>query len=281
VSISSEEVHGVDSNDNSAAALLMGQLVALAVRRGMAIMIAHHAAKGRDPKSAESAMGAASFVNLSRIASGIEPLDEKDAGKLGLPPWEAPSIFRVLGTKQNFSPPNAKDRWFRILPVEIQNQQPPVYVNGDKVAVIEVFQPGTSGPVFPPQLILDALVAIDRANPPLTSASQSKTRYAAPVIAQAIAHHRGGWASDAYGKAVLDHVTGAGLVHVISVKMRRAGGRSDDLNCLVLTPAGKAVIEQANQDASNSPESPQSPAESTAGTAENAGGDPLAGPPHC
>jgi hypothetical protein len=167
------------------------------------------------------------------------------------------------------------------LPVEIQNQQPPVYVNGDKVAVIEVFQPGTSGPVFPPQLILDALVAIDRANPPLTSASQSKTRYAAPVIAQAIAHHRGGWASDAYGKAVLDHVTGAGLVHVISVKMRRAGGRSDDLNCLVLTPAGKAVIEQANQDASNSPESPQSPAESTAGTAENAGGDPLAGPPHC
>jgi hypothetical protein len=272
---------GVDSNDNSAAALLMGQLVALAARRGMAVMIAHHAAKGRDPKSAESAMGAASFVNLSRIASGIEPLDEKDAGKLGLPPWEATSIFRVLGTKQNFSPPNAKDRWFRILPVEIQNQQPPVYVNGDKVAVIEVFQPGTSGPVFPPQLICDALAAIDRANPPLTPASQSKTRYAVPVIAQAIAHHRGGRVSDPDGKAILDHVTGAGLVHVISVKMRRAGGRSDDLNCLVLTPAGKAVIEQANQDASNSPESPQSPAESTAGTAENAGGDPLAGPPHC
>ena len=56
---------GVDSNDNSAAALLMGQFVALAARRGVAVMIAHHAAKGRDPTSAESAMGAASFVNLS------------------------------------------------------------------------------------------------------------------------------------------------------------------------------------------------------------------------
>jgi hypothetical protein len=33
----------------------------------MAIVIAHHAAKGRDPTSAESAMGAASFVSLSRI----------------------------------------------------------------------------------------------------------------------------------------------------------------------------------------------------------------------
>jgi hypothetical protein len=71
----------------------------------MAIMIAHHAAKGRDPSSAESAMGAASFTNLSRIVLSIEPLAEKDAGQLGLPPWEARSVFRVGGTKQNFSPP--------------------------------------------------------------------------------------------------------------------------------------------------------------------------------
>jgi hypothetical protein len=222
--------------------------------------------------------------SADQIQSAFDRLVKPLIGKIGvyeLPPWEAPSIFRVLGTKQNFSPPNAKDRWFRILPIEIQNQEPPVYVNGDKVAVIEVFQPGASGPVFPPQLIRDALAAIDCANPPLTPASQSKTRYAAPVIAQAIAHHRGGRASDAEGKAILDHITSAGLVHVISVKVRRTGGRSDDLNCLVLTPAGKAVIQQASQGPSNSPQSPQSPAVSTTGTAENAGGDPLAGPPHC
>jgi hypothetical protein len=225
----------------------MGQFVTLAAKRSIAVMIAHHAAKGRDPKSAESAMGATSFVNLSRIVSNIEPLAENDAGLLGLPPWEAKSVFRVLGTKQNFSPPNTDDRWYRISAVEIQNQQPPIYVNGDKVAVVEVFQPGTSGPVLPHQLIHDALVAVDLASPPLTPASQSKTRYAAPVIARAIAHHRGGRVSDANGKAVLDHLTSAGLVHVMSAKMRRAGGRSDDLKCLVLTPAGKAVIGPANQ----------------------------------
>ena len=244
-------------------------------------MIAHHAAKGRDPTSAESAMGATSFVNLSRVVLNIEALAEKDAGLLGLPPWDAKSVFRVLGTKQNFSPPNAVDRWFRILSFEIQNQQPPDYVNGDKVAVVEVFKPGASGPVFPPQLICDALVAIDRANPPLTPAGQSKTRYAPPVIAQAIAHHRGGRASDADGKAILDHITSAGLVHVVSVKIRRPKGRSDEMNCLVLTPAGKAAIQQANQGPSNSPQPPQSPAVSTMEAAENAGGDPLAGPPHC
>jgi len=265
---------GVDSNDNSAAAQLMGQFVALAAQRGMAVMMAHHAAKGRDPTSAESAMGAASFVNLSRIVLSIEPLAEKDAGQLGLPPWDAKLVFRIGGTKQNFSPPNTSDRWFRISNVEIQNQQPPVYLNGDNVAVVEVFQPGTSGPVFPPQLIRDALVAVDLANPPLTPSKQSRDRYAAPVIAQAIAHHRGGRASDAEGKAILDHITSAGLVHVVSVKIRRPKGRSDEMNCLVLTPAGKAAIQQAHQGPSNSPQSPQSPAVSTAGTAENAGGDP-------
>ena len=222
-------------------------------------MIAHHAAKGRDPTPAESAMGAASFVNLSRIVLSIEPLAEKDAGRLGLPPWEAKSIFRVGGTKQNFSPPNTEDRWYRISTVEIQNQQPPIYVNGDKVAVVEVFQPGASGPVFPPLLIRDALVAVDLANPPLSPAKQSTARYAAPVIAQAIAHHRGGRKSEVEGKAILDHITSAGLVRVQAVKLSRTGGRADNRNCLGLTPAGKAIIQPADQGPGSSPQSPQSP----------------------
>jgi hypothetical protein len=209
----------------------------------------------------------------------IEPLAEKDAGLLGLPPWEAKSVFRVLGTKLNFSPLNADDRWYRTSGVEIQNQEPPVYVTGDKVAVVDVFQPGSSGPVFPPQLIRDALAAVDLANPPLSPSKQSRDRYAAPVIAQAVAHHRGGRKSDAEGKAILDHLISSGLVHVQPVKVTRSAGRSDNRNGLILTPTGKSVIQPTNQGAS--PQSPQCPVESTAETAENGGGDPLAGPPHC
>ena len=159
---------GVNANDNSAAALLMGKFVSLAARRRMAVAVAHHAAKGRDPISAESAMGAASFINLTRIALGIEPLDQKDAEKLGLPPWEAKSVFRVLGTKQNFSPPQETDRWYRLRSYEIQNQQPPIYPTGDRVAVVEIFLPNASGPTFPLLLIRDALTAVDRAAPPLS-----------------------------------------------------------------------------------------------------------------
>ena len=99
---------GASQNDNAAAALLMGQLIGLAAKRRIGVMVAHHASKSRDPISAESAMGAASFVNFARIALGIESLAEKDAASLGLPPWEARNVFRVVGTKRQPDPSGRK-----------------------------------------------------------------------------------------------------------------------------------------------------------------------------
>ncbi|MGK2922455.1 MAG: hypothetical protein ACSLE4_06655 [Methyloceanibacter sp.] len=154
---------GASQNDNAAAALFMGQLVSVAANRRIAVMVAHHASKGRDPISAESAMGAASFVNLSRIALGVEPLAEKDAGSVGLPPWDARQVFRVIGNKQNLSFPSENDRWFRLISVEMRNAEPPIYPNGDKVGVAEVFQPGVSRQAFPPDMVRDALMTIDGA----------------------------------------------------------------------------------------------------------------------
>ena len=169
----------------------------------------------------KAAMGAASFVNLSRIALTIERLEEKQAGQIGVPSWKAKSIFRVFGTKQNYSSPDADDRWFQILTVEIQNQQPPIYVSGDQVAVIAKFDPGSSRPAFPAELIRDVLLALDAADPPLSSAKQSGERYAVPVIAQAIAPHRGGRADDTEGKNVLDHLLRSDFVRVENVKLSR------------------------------------------------------------
>jgi len=268
---------GANANDNATAALLMGQLAVLAATRRIAVALAHHASKGRDLTSAESAMGAASFINLARIALAIEPLDEKDAGKLGLPPWEAKSVFRVLGTKQNFSPPNANDRWFRLVGVNMPNADPPIYMTGDQVAVVEPFQLGVSGPAFPDDLMRDALLAVDRASPPLTPSKRSPERYAAPVIADAIKPHRAGQASEMDGRAVLDHLMSAGLVAVADVKVFRSGKGSDTRKGLVLTAAGKVAVGQApNTTSTNStPQPPQCPATSLQ---EDAGGDPL-GPP--
>jgi len=258
---------GVSTNENSAAALLMSKLAELAATRKMSVVLAHHASKGRDPTSAESAMGAATFTNLARIALGIEPLDEKAAGKIGLPPWEAKYVFRLVSTKHNLSPPDARDRWFRLASVGIANAQPPVYPKGDDVAVVEPFQPGTSAPKFPPDIIRDALLAVDAADPLLSPSKNSRSRYAAPAIAVAIAPHRGGRQDEIEGKAVLDHLLDTALVKVDEVTVPRPGGRSDKRQGLVLTPAGKLAIEF--------PQSPQSPA----GTLqENAGGEPPGSP---
>jgi hypothetical protein len=268
---------GVSANENAAAALLMGKLVGLATERRVAIALAHHASKGRDPTSAESAMGAASFINLARIALSIDQLEEKNAGSIGLPPWEAKSIFRVIGTKQNFRPPNTKDRWFRIISVPMQNAEPPIYMNGDQVAVVEPFQPGVSAPAFPQALVRDALLAVDGASPPLTPSKRSPERYAAPAIADAIKPHRAGQASEMDGKAVLDYLMSAGLVAVADVKVFRGGKGSDTRKGLVLTPAGKLAVDQAGQFTFTDP-TPQSPQTPATTLQDDAGGDPL-GPP--
>jgi hypothetical protein len=220
-------------------------------------------------------MGAASFINLARIALSIDQLEEKNAGSIGLPPWDAKSIFRVIGTKQNFSPPNTKDRWFRIISVPMQNAEPPIYMNGDQVAVVEPFQPGVSAPAFPP--VRDALLAVDGASPPLTPSKRSPERYAAPVIADAIKPHRAGQALEMDGKAVLDHLMNAGLVAVADVKVFRGGKGSDTRKGLVLTAAGKLAVEQAGQFTFTNP-TPQSPQTPATTLQDDAGGDPL-GPP--
>ena len=264
---------GVSVNDNAAAAVLMSKLVGLATSRRVAVALTHHASKGRDITSAESAMGAASFINLARVALAIEPLEEKNAGAIGLPPWDAKSYFRVIGTKQNFAPPNTKDRWFRLLPVTMPNAQPPIYLNGDQVAVVEPFLPGVSASTYSDQLVQDALLAVDSASPPLSPSKRSSERYAAPVIAMAIARHRGGQASEMDGKAVLDHLLNAGLVAVDEVKVFRPGKGSDTRKGLVLSAAGKRAVHQESQStpADPTPQCPQSPATALQ---ENAGGDP-------
>jgi hypothetical protein len=267
---------GADANNNSVAGLVMGRLAKEAATRNMAVMIAHHVAKGRDPLAAESAMGAASFVNLSRIALSIDPLQEDKAGLVGLPPWEAKFVFRVIGTKQNYSPAKSEDDWFRLASFEVKNAQPPTYPSGDSVGVVERFIPQASGAAaFPEALLRSALQAIQDADPPLTPSARSHTRYAAPVIARAIAPHRGGKISEPEAKAVLGHLMDVGLAKVEERKISREGGRSDKRQGLFATAAGEQLLRQNDI----TPQPPQSPATASAGNTVHAGGDQPSGSP--
>jgi AAA domain len=267
---------GADSNNNSVAGLVMGRFAREAATRNLAVLIAHHVAKGKDPLAAESALGAASFVNLSRIALSIDPLQEDKAGTVGLPPWEANSVFRVIGTKQNYSPVKSEDDWFRLVSVEVQNARPPIYPEGDKVGVVERFVPAASGAaLFPETLLRSALQAIQDADPPLSPSARSTTRYAVPVIAKAIAPHRGGRVSETEAKAVMGHLIDVSLASVEQRKISRDGSRSDMRNGLFPTPSGAEFLRNVHA----SPQPPQTPATASAGHAVDASGDQPCGSP--
>src|SRR5215207_3850303 len=115
----------------------------------------------------------------------------------------------------------------------MSNAEPPVYPQGDRVAVVEEFKPRVASCAFSAQLIRDALQEVESATPPLSPSPRAGARYAVPALVRAIDPHRGGRATEAEGKAVLDHIMQAGLVMTTPVKLPRSGSRSDVRDGLV------------------------------------------------
>jgi hypothetical protein len=83
--------------------------------------------------------------------------------------------------------------------------------------------------------------------------------------------------SDDEAAAVLDHALRSGLVAVQPLKLARAGRRADVRNGLVLTPAGKAVVQQENQVGGSAP-TPRPPQHPATLERENAAGAPGGAP---
>ena len=119
------------------------------------------------------------------------------------------------------------------------NAEPPVYMNGDQVAVVVPFKPDILRSAFPVDLVRDALLAVDSASRRSLRPNVRPSAYAAPVIADAITHHRGGQPLEVDGKAVLDHLLKTGLVAVDEVRIVRLGKGADTRKGLMLTAAGR------------------------------------------
>lgn len=247
-------VGGASLNDNAAAALMMRQLVSLAASNNLAVMIAHHTAKAREVSSAEAAMGAASIVNLARISLAVEGLNEGDAAKLGVAPWDAGTIFRVLGTKQNLSRANSSDRWFQIVSVTIANAEPPVYPNGDAVGVVEVFKPSPAGAAFEQVILAAAVAAIGGATSPLSPSAKS-AEYAVPVVAQAIAPHRNGRVSDSEAKSIIDYLVRMGRIALTAIAVKRQGrGNYTRQGYIVVSPLPTSTTPSAITQSAGGPQ---------------------------
>jgi hypothetical protein len=219
-------VGGANLNDNSAAAMMMAALTKLASEKSCSVMIAHHTSKNTNVTNQEAAMGAASLVNMSRISLAVETMTEEQAPKLGVMMEEAKSYFRVVSAKQNMSPPAKDGRWFRIVPMTLNNAMPPTYIWGDDVAVIERFAPTSLTSTLSSSLMADLRNAVKTSYPPLSPGRRSQTHSAATQFAAILSAHRNRPASDSEGQALVKELLSKSIITVVPVTVARKG-RSD------------------------------------------------------
>lgn len=143
-------------------------------------------------------------------------------------PNDAWRFFSMGQAKGNLAPPGVR-RLFKLESVDLGNAQPPTYPHGDAVQVVVPFTP-TSGPMtFSDAVLRAAEIAIGAAQPPLSPHPQSPTRYAVPVIAEAIGPHLPPMTptqGEGLARAVLEALVGAGRVAVVKegVPKRGRGG---------------------------------------------------------
>jgi hypothetical protein len=223
---------GASVNDNSAAALMMAQLVRLAATRNMGIVIAHHSSKGKDVTSQEAAMGAATLINLARIALAVDTLKEADALKLGITSDKAKHFFRIVGTKQNLTKPSDQDRWYELCSVKLANAEPPIYPEGDEVGVVQRYTPAPGARAVPKALIDAVLQAVRSADPPLSPTRRSHGAAAATTISRIISTHRGTSASEGEAQSLIDHLIAIGLLRAVKRKIGRKGRGGYERLCL-------------------------------------------------
>lgn len=233
---------GASVNDNAAMGLFLSRLTALAATKNVSVLLVHHTGKGRDLSSQDASLGAVSIVNAARIVVNLERLSTEAAKKLSVPSWIAPSCFRLRFVKANLRPLDDEACLFRTVGVRMNNAKPPIYPEGDQVGVVEVYRPQAAGSAYPSNMVQDALVAIRGAQPPLNPTPQAKKHRAWPVIAQAIAQHRGGRIDEIGAASLLAHIDAAGLVTTAEVTEAGQKGRSSKRKALVVTPAGNALL---------------------------------------
>jgi hypothetical protein len=238
---------GVSLNDNAAAGLLMDRLTKFAVDYNLAVVIAHHASKGRDLTSAEAAMGAATLSNMARISKSLDYLSAQDAVDLGIPPQDRSAVFRIVATKQNFAPVNSADRLYRFVSVDMMNADPPVYPHGDQVAVVEQFFANAStAPLFSKPVLDAAEQAIGAAQPPFAIRKQHGTYDYVPGIAAAVQPILGRAVSDDECTAVVRRLMKLGRVAIAPAWVPKSGHGGYLRNSLVLVGAANHQSHQGS-----------------------------------
>ena len=130
--------HAVDESDNMEIDAVAKEWAFVAKKANCGIGLAHHVSKaGAAEATALSARGAVALINACRSVLVLNRMSEEEGKRYGIEDEKRRRYFRVYDDKNNRAPPSDKSDWFRMLSVDLDNDD----FGGDNMGVVVPWSP--------------------------------------------------------------------------------------------------------------------------------------------
>ena len=147
------KLHALSENDNGAMDFVTDLLVQIAIDCQVAVDAPHHTKKGlQTAGDADAGRGASARRDAIRLGYTLTKMTEDEAKAFGIPIEQCRLYVRLDSGKVNIQPPSEKATWFKLVGVQLGNQNNE-YPAGDNVQTVERwYPPETWGGVTAAQL---------------------------------------------------------------------------------------------------------------------------------
>jgi hypothetical protein len=179
--------HGAEENNNAAIDKAASLFLQVGYDCGCAVDYVHHHRKGitvaGDP---DSARGASSLVNASRLVKTLTKMTTGEAEKLNISDEDRRLIVRLDDAKLNIAAPEDATVWFKLVGTNIGNPTED-YPNGDNVQTVERWYPPNIWEQVTPAIANQILDRIDAGPEPGRRYSHTvQAKRAAWTVAQEV-----------------------------------------------------------------------------------------------
>jgi len=179
--------HGVNENDNPAMEKVMWEWRAIAEQGNIAVEIVHHFRKGNgNEASSEDVRGASALLGACRSVRIASPMSQGEAERYSIDVKERRRYFWLQNPKANMRPPTDERLWRQLVSVELGNADG-IYTEGDKVGVVEEWNPPTADTQLTQgqkAIVLRELEAAYTKDPLLVRADVRSTQWAGRIVAK-------------------------------------------------------------------------------------------------
>jgi AAA domain len=135
------ECHTLEENSNPQMIQAVASWRRVARATNCAVLVTHHVRKGV-AADIEAARGAKALTDSARVGLLLSTMTTEEASSLNVPLEERLRYVRLDDAKMNLAARSPKPTWFHLEQVELRNGTP-AYPNGDRVAVLEAWEPQT------------------------------------------------------------------------------------------------------------------------------------------